>query len=308
MRRSLKAWAAAVFVALVLSGCGRVTADIDVNEDGTYDLSLVMAASEADLKTAGQTADAFSRLLSEQFAKQPGIENFEVSEYQEDGYAGIEITGDDIPGDDAGLFGRGVVRADAEGIHFDLQYPITIITESFTPEQTAAVEISTTVSFPSRVTDTNGTLVDDSTVEWTGDGSTDLDYTATAEPVDDAEAPTSDGSDADEGSGWLLPLIVGLGVVLVAGAGVWVILRNRSNDGPGPSAPHQNQQWGPPPPAQPTQAPPFPPTQAPPPGQSTWSSQPPLTPPGPQPGQSPQAPPPPPPPEQPDVPRSDPPV
>ena len=298
MRGSLKAWAAAIFIALVLSGCGRVTADIDINEDGTYDLSLVMAASESELEAAGQTAQAFSSLLSEQFAKQPGIENFEVNEYQEDGYAGIEITGDDIPGDDAGLFGRGVVTTDAEGIHFELQYPITIITESFTPEQTAAVEISTTVSFPSKVTDSNGTVVDDDTVEWTGDGSTDLDYSATSEPVDGSAPSTSDDADTDEGSGWLLPLIIGLGVVLVAGAGIWVILRNRPDDGPGPSAPHQNQQWGAPPP--PTQ--PLPPSQSPQPGS------PPLTPPGPQPGQSPQVPPPPPPPGQPDGPRSDPPA
>ena len=184
----------AVLIVL-LSACGRVTTDLAVHEDGTYDMSLVMAASEAELATAGETADSFIALLSKQFETQPGIEDFVVGEYREDGYAGVEITGENIPGNDAGMFGRGVISTDDDGIHFDLQYPITALTGTLAPEQTDAVEINTTVVFPSKVTDHNGTQVDDTTVEWTGNGSADLDYTATSAPVGAAAAPSADPSD-----------------------------------------------------------------------------------------------------------------
>lgn len=233
MRRRPRAWAAAVIlVVLALSGCGRVTADIAVHEDGSYDLTLVVAASEDALVAAGQTPESFTSLLTEQFASQAGLEDFTVTDYQQDGYAGVEITGENVPGDDAGMFGRAVVSTDADGIHFDLQYPITLVTKSFTPEQTDAVEIRTTVTFPSKVTDHNGTLVDDDTVEWTGNGSTDLDYTASSAPVEGAVGGTVAES-TDDGSGWILPLALALGVIVIAGLVAWLVLRNRTDHGQG---------------------------------------------------------------------------
>lgn len=278
MRRTPLAWAmTAVLVVLTLSGCGRVTTDIAVHEDGTYDLSMVLAGDETELATAGYTPEGFSQLLTDEFASQPGIEDLVVSDYRQDGYAGVEITGENISGDDVGMFGRGVVTTDADAVRFTLQYPITIITGSLPPEQTEAVEIRTTVSFPGEVTDHNGTLVDDVTVEWTGTGSTDLDYTASsavtgagAQPAPDAPSATpTDGasdeaiaaeSDGDDASAWVLPLAVGLAVLALAGLGTWLVLRSRKNGGQGgPGAPQlghqgpQGQQWGPPPPPPPQQ-------------------------------------------------------
>ena len=229
MRRTPRAWAAAVIlVVLALSGCGRVTADFAVHEDGSYDLTVVVAASEDALASAGQTPESFTRLLTNQFASQPGLEAFTVTAYQQDGFAGVEITGENVPGDDAGLFGRGVVSTDSDGVHFDLQYPVAPVTQSFTPAETEAVEIRTTVTFPSTVTDHNGTLVDDTTVEWTGNASTDLDYTATSAPVGGSVAESADG-----GSGWIAALALAVGVLVVAGLGAWLILRNRTDDGQG---------------------------------------------------------------------------
>ena len=228
MRRTPGAWAVtAVLVLLTLSGCGRITADIAVHEDGTYDLSLVMAGSETELATVGQTPESFTDLLTERLAAQPGVEDVVVSDYREDGYAGVEITGENLAGDDVGVFGRSVVTADADGVHLNLQYPVTILTGSLPPEQAAAVEIRTTATFPSAVTDHNGTLVDRVTVEWTGDGSTDLDYTASAART--AEA-TGDGGAARTGatSAWALPLGLALGVMVLAGLGTWLVLRDRT--------------------------------------------------------------------------------
>ena len=237
MRGTPRAWAAAaLLVVLALSGCGRVTADVTVHEDGSYDMTVIMAASETELEAAGQTPESLTSLLRDQFASQPGMENFVVSDYQQDGYVGVEITGENIPGDDLGMFGRGVVSTDPAGIHFSLTYPITAVTGSFTPEQTEAVEIRTTVAFPSEVTDHNGTLVDDETVEWTGNGSTDLDYTASSAPVGGGGAESTQST--DEGSGWIAPLALTLGLIVIAGLGVWLVLRNRTDDGQGMSGDH----------------------------------------------------------------------
>lgn len=236
MRRTPKAWvAAAVLVMLALAGCGRVTTDITVHEDGSYDLTAVLAASEAELKAAGQTPESFTALLTEQLTSQPGAEHLTITDYREDGYAGVEITGERISGDDLGMFGRGVVTTDADGVHFQLRYPITALTSSFTPEQAAAVEIRTTVTLPSAVTDHNGTLVDESTVEWVGDGSTDLDYAASSAPVGGAAA-----DDPQPAAGWLLPLGVALAALMLAGVGGWLVLRNPRKDaagGPGSTGP-----------------------------------------------------------------------
>ena len=249
MRRTPLAWAVtAVLVVLALSGCGRVTTDIAVHEDGTYDLSMILAGDETELATAGYTPEAFSTLLTDELASQPGIEDFVVSDYRQDGYAGVQVTGEDVPGDDVGVFGRSVVTTDADGVRFALQYPISIITGSLPPEQTEAVEIRTRVSFPGPVTDHNGTLVDDVTVEWTGAGSTDLDYTASSAVTGAGPTPTGGSADEaitaeDDGAGasaWALPLALGLGVLAVAGLGTWLVLRNRTagaQGGPGSPQP-----------------------------------------------------------------------
>ena len=234
MPRTLLAQAVtAVLVILALSGCGRVTTDIAVHDDGTYDITMVLAASEDELATAGQTPESFTTLLTQQLTSQPGIEAFAVTDYQQDGYAGVEITGENIPGDDGGLFGRGVVRTDADGVHVDVQYPLTTITRSFPPDQTAAIEISTTISFPGTVTEHNGTLVDEATVAWTGNGSTDLDYTASSTSTSTstdaaAAAATVQPSPDDAGApAWVLPLALGLGLLVLSGLGTWLVLRNR---------------------------------------------------------------------------------
>lgn len=115
MRRTPLTWAVtAVLVVLALSGCGRVTTDIAVHEDGTYDLSMILAGDETELATAGYTPEAFSTLLTDELASQPGIEDFVVSDYRQDGYAGVQVTGEDVPGDDVGVFGRSVVTTDAD--------------------------------------------------------------------------------------------------------------------------------------------------------------------------------------------------
>ena len=273
MRRKPLAWVAgAALFVLALAGCGKVTTDMAVNDDGTYDMALIMAASETELATAGQTPESFIALMNEQFALQPGIEAFVVADYQADGFAGVEITGSDIPGDDVGMFGRGVFTADSDGVYFDLQYPITMVTSTFTPEQTDLIEITTTVTFPGEVVDHNGTLIDDYTVEWSGNGSSDLDYTASsvlsggaAEPTDEAtdeateeatEEATDEATDSaadsdekdDDGAGWILPVGIGLAVLAIIGVVTWLILRNRKSGaqgGPGaPGAYNASQPWG----------------------------------------------------------------
>ena len=197
MRRTTLAWALWAAVALLaLSGCGKVTADLTVHEDGSYDLTMVMAASEAELASVGQTPDSFTTLLTNQLAAQPGVEIFTVSDYHQDGYAGITITGTDIPGEDTTLFGRALVSTDDDGVRFDLQYPLTPVT----PPQT--VELHARVTFPGEVIDHNGALIDAATVEWTGDGTTALDLTATAEI-----GPTPDAG------GGLPPVAVGAGAL-----------------------------------------------------------------------------------------------
>ena len=237
MRRTPRSWAAAaLLLVLALSGCGRVTTDITVHADGSYDLTMVMAAAEAGLEAAGQTPESFTSLLQEKLASQPGVEDFVIADYQQDGYAGVEITGENISGDDLGMFGSGVVDTDPDGIHFTLQYPITAVTGTFTQEQAKAVEILTTVTFPGKVTDHNGTLLDEVTVEWTGDGSTDLDYAASSAPAAGAGEVVAQAP--DEEAGWALPLALALGGIVIAGVGVWLILRNRADDGHGRPGDH----------------------------------------------------------------------
>lgn len=229
MRQRPAAWAAvALLVAWALTGCGKVTADIVVHEQGAYDMTLILAASTSELASAGQTADSFTALLTDTFAAQPGTEAFAVSDYQRDGYAGIEITGDDVPGDDVAMFGRGVVSTDGDGLRFDLQYPVTAVTASFTPAQTAALETRTTVTFPGAVTAHNGTLVDETTVEWWGDGSTDVHYTASSDRTAPSGPAGSASQHPDDDAGWVTPVAIGTAGALIALV-VWFVRRSRTN-------------------------------------------------------------------------------
>lgn len=266
-RRRLALAAGAALLVAALTGCGKVTAETLVYDDASYDMTLYMLGEDAQIEAAGLTGTQLSDALVTELVGAPDTEDWTFTAYSADGYSGVEAVGVAVPGDNIGMFGTGLFTADDETVTFDLQYPMSLATSDFTADQTVQIQVSMTVEFPGDVIDHNGTLVDDRTVQWTGDASQDLDYSATAatstasgdeateettEPSEDAsDEPTASDEDSDkdadedEGVNWLLWISVGVVVLALAGLVAWFVLRNRTPGGKGgPGAPGPQQPWG----------------------------------------------------------------
>lgn len=118
----------AVLIAVMLTGCMRVSVGIDIKEDGTADVSMLYAASD-DLMSMGSDDDEeTSTGLDEEEVKKLQDEGWTYSEYAEDGFSGymIKKTGVEIntigsefssAGDDTGLGSDDFVIKEDNGVY-----------------------------------------------------------------------------------------------------------------------------------------------------------------------------------------------
>lgn len=250
--RPLAAAGLALAAAVVLTGCYRVNVSIEVDDDGSGELTMLMAvdpdAFEELLGPMGEAfgdADEFSReelcspdALSESFGAPTG--DMTVEPYDEDGYCGEirtvefddvatvdssmgEVSGDDgsfaiVELDDGGwrFEATDVSAAPAEG---DLE------NEFVDPDVFEALlggaEFEFEVTLPGRPVEHNASSVDGNTFTWEID---------LADPVTELYAETEPGTPGGSSSSWIWIVVVLVAVAAAVAAG-FVLMRRRSGSG-----------------------------------------------------------------------------
>ena len=85
---------AALALVLVLAGCVRLDVDLKVASDDTVDGTVVIAVDEKALQAAGQDRDTLYATLAANF---PSADGVTTQKYDKDGFAGIQLTLNDVP-------------------------------------------------------------------------------------------------------------------------------------------------------------------------------------------------------------------
>lgn len=265
--KRLTALAAGAVLAVTLTGCMRVQTEIVLNDDDTMNIQMLMAVEDATIEQLGMSADDFLEQMETEAGDDLIMPGMESEAYKQDGYTGYLYTTEDAPLAD---FSDDVLSFTREGDEYVVTGSLDNADMGFTEDDVANFEslgmgepdITFSVEFPGEVTDSNG-VIDGNTVTWTyvlgetldfdargsagGSGSVvDPSDDATDDATDPSTESTPDSSDSssdepeadssssdDEGVNWLLWVGIGVGVLALAGLATWLILRNRRGGGPG---------------------------------------------------------------------------
>jgi hypothetical protein len=160
-------------LTFLLTGCLKLTMDLDVAADDTVSGTAVFAFDDDILELAGGT---FDDALGGESIVPSDVEGVSVEPYAEDGFTGQEITFDAVPLAEFNQEGAGgdslsIVR---EGDTFVVDGALDLAMEDvptegvpFDPQQMFEdAEIRIALTFPGEVSSTNGE-VDGTTVTWT---------------------------------------------------------------------------------------------------------------------------------------------
>ena len=198
-------------LTFLLTGCLKLTMDVDVASDDTVSGTAIFAVDRDILELSGGT---FDDAIGEGSIVPPDVEGVTVEPYEDDGFAGQEITLDGVAldafnqgeGEDAlsirrqgdtfvvsGALDLAMDDAQTEGVPFDPQ------------QMFDEADIRITLSFPGEVLSSNGE-VDGNTVTWTPAVGERTQLDAVASAIDDGGTSTLL---------WVVLGIVGLGVIAV---------------------------------------------------------------------------------------------
>ena len=212
--------AAALVLALALSGC--IKMDVDLTLDGDRaDGSMIVGVNRALLDMSGESVDD---LLAE-FDAEAGIpEGATARPYEDDVFVGQEyvLSGVDIAelSDEDGLS----IDYDAEAGTYDVSGAVDMTDIGTEAAGLGDFDISVSITFPGEVTDHNGTL-DGRTVTWT----------PVLGETNEIRATARDGGGSDLPA-WLLIAIAVAVVAVLAGLAYLLIRRNRAVETPGVAA------------------------------------------------------------------------
>ena len=234
---------AALALVLVLAGCVRLDVDLKVASDDTVDGTVVVAVDEKALQAAGQDRDTLYATLAANF---PSADGVTTQKYDKDGFAGIQLTLNDVPIANLPALGpAGQFRLTRDGDEYQFDAVLDLGTAATTgvsiPEGlTAAPDLRVQVTFPGQVTATNGQK-DGATARWKPTLGQRNELTATALATGGS---TSGGASS---SGWLV-LIAVIGGLAVLTAGLALFLtRRRELSRPVPLTPLPSETQPPPP-------------------------------------------------------------
>jgi LppM domain len=207
----------ALAVAMGLTGCVKLDVDLTVTSDDTTNGTLILAVETRVLEAAGQTPEGLYDTLAANVPNDAGIK---PEPYDEDGFAGIELTLQDVPlaaVPHLGPIGSFRFTRDGDQYQFDavLNLGSDVTSSISVPEGlTSDADLRVAITFPGEVTATNGQK-DGRTARWTPALGQSNELTATALATGGA---TGDGDDSTNGWLVLVAVIGGLAVVGVAAA------------------------------------------------------------------------------------------
>jgi hypothetical protein len=224
--------AAAVVLALALSGC--IKMDIDLTLDGDKaDGSVIVGVNRALLDMSGESVED---LLADMGVDEGIPEGATVRPYEDDVYVGQEYV---LSGVDIAEFtdeGELSITHDAEAGTYDVSGAMDMTDIGPETAELGEFDISVSITFPGEVTDHNGTL-DGRTVTWT----------PVLGETNEMQATARDGGGSDLPAWSLIAIAVAV-VAVLAGLAYFLTRRNRAtpetpgvaaDDGPpaGPWAP-----------------------------------------------------------------------
>ena len=213
--------AAALVLALALSGCLKM--DIDLTLEGDQaDGSMIVGVSRALLDMSGESIED---ILADIGIEEDIPEGATVRPYEDDVYVGQEyvLSGVDIAEltDEEGLS----ITHDAEAGTYDVSGAMDMTDIGTEAAGLGDFDISVSITFPGEVTDHNGTL-DGRTVTWT----------PVLGETNEIRATARDGSGSDVPARLLIAIAVAV-VAVLAGLAYFLTRRNRATqETPGAAA------------------------------------------------------------------------
>lgn len=209
--------AAVATLGLLLAGCGRLHANLEIRPDDTVNGEIIVAIIVGDGESAEQDAQAAADDVEQELL--PGLRDAEgvtTETYREDGYLGnrLLLLGTPV----SALEGGGVFELEREGDVYQFTGTVRIAEGETSAEGAEAEEelvqdgerdVIVSIQFPGEVTSHNGELVGER-VEWFGDWNATLDMRATA-----MAEPTGPPAWAWVAAGATLALLLGAVVLLV---------------------------------------------------------------------------------------------
>ena len=202
--------AAALVLALALSGC--IKMDVDLTLDGDQaDGSVIIGVNRALLDMSGESVED---LLADLDADEEIPEGATVRPYEDDLYVGQEYV---LSGVDIAEFDNEVVSIsyDADAGTYDVSGEMDMTDIGPEAAGLGDFDISVSITFPGEVTDHNGTL-DGRTVTWA----------PVLGEINEMRATARDGGGSDLPA-WLLIAIAVAVVAVLAGLAYFLTRRNR---------------------------------------------------------------------------------
>ncbi|MFD5333927.1 LppM family (lipo)protein [Cellulosimicrobium cellulans] len=260
LRRRLGLAALFATLALFLAGCMRMDMALTLNEDDTFDGSVVMAFSDELAESANMDPqEMWDSMGSEMESELP--EGATQEPYAQDGYTGTKITYTDQPISQLSSAGADSISVTREGDEFVVSGSMDMTGEEFNPDTGDAtsdqltqqmmdsLDIKISVTFPGEVAESNGEI-DGNTVTWTpvvgetnemtargsavAGGAAGTDDGGSDEATGDSDGATApDGGDSasdasDSGSlAWLWFVIGGVVLLGIIGLVLWLVLRSK---------------------------------------------------------------------------------
>ncbi|WP_170227367.1 LppM family (lipo)protein [Cellulosimicrobium cellulans] len=269
LRRRLGLAALFATLALFLAGCMRMDMALTLNEDDTFDGSVVMAFSDELATSMGSDPqELWDQMGSEMESELP--EGATQEPYAQDGYTGTKITYADQPISQLSSAGADSISVAREGDEYVVSGSMDMTGEEFNPDTGDAtsdeltqqmmdsLDIKISITFPGEVAESNGE-VDGNTVTWTpvvgevnemtargsavaggAAGSGDEGSDEATGDSDGATAPDggdSAGDASDSGSlAWLWFVIGGVVLLGIIGLVLWLVLRSKPGTQDGQAA------------------------------------------------------------------------
>lgn len=258
--RSVARLSAFAALALLLSGCIRLTMDLQVNSNDTVSGTVQLGVQKELLELSGGSIDDIIGTDSPFPSDAPGVT---VEDFDDGEFAGQQFNFDSVP------ISEFQDETDAESLNIQRQGDTYVVTgvldmRGGATGATGAIgatgqqilesaEIRVTITFPGDVAQANG-AVDNNTVTWEPKFGERLELTATASAIDDGDAGGGGGSS-------LTTILIIAAIVIVALVVVFLVMKSRRGGGGGAVAPATPMGGQAPPaaPPAPPAAPPAPP-------------------------------------------------
>ncbi|MEU4364656.1 hypothetical protein [Promicromonospora sp. NPDC023987] len=253
LRSRLVAVATLAVLTLTLSGCVRMGVEVELKPDDTAVSSVVLAIEDRYLDQTGQSPDDVIDTLTEGKGD-PAQDADRTEDFQQDGYTGTRYVYPETKTADVGARVGWPIKVVREGDDYVVSGTLDLTEQGLGSRGGASVDdlsVTVDITFPGKVTDSNGTI-DGNSVRWEPTVGEAVEISARGSAVAAADRTDDEAVGASEVvtlpvvPEWMI-LVLGLSgliILLLIGVIVWqAMLRvrdRRPEPAAGPPNPHQH--------------------------------------------------------------------